>query len=368
MLGAGYASGFIARPTGTAYVTYESLNPTGTLSFRQVVGNVPSGKILTLPEGTFTVSDFSQGYLSGLIVPATCAGIIGSGSGTIFQMVPGSSTKASSVPTADFEENECHLMDINLTHGFLLKNLTVKGTNQGHPYNGVRIGNGTLTNLNNVTIDNVLFSGCAPGYSNFPPGETFMLDTNWTTNTRILNCEFDGRTPWNGAIGCPSQIGYNNSTNCYLENVYAHHAISGGPTFWRCTNVHTINLRSELNGTGGSGDIQTGAMDSILNGWGVNHENVSGSILHENPILKPGTHAAAHMQVMNYDGTHARANPVQFTNVTHDGVVIKAFIQGAQFGTPWPAVTKNGVTLTARNTDVSGFASPNGATEYFVVH
>lgn len=363
------------RPTGAGYVTYESLQ-TGGLTLSQVLAAVPSGKIITFPEGTFEFANFTEsGGYSGLDVPANVAGMWGSGHGTIFRMTPGSSTKASLVPTQSAGgTNELHLIDANRTHGFVFKNCQLQGTDQGHLYNGLRVGNGDVTPLNNVVVDGVFFNGCNPGDANAPPGETFAIDINHTNNMQILNCEFDGRHPVSRVPVCASPIGYNTSTNCYVADTYAHHSKTGMPTFWRCTDIHTVNLRSEYNGTA------TGLLDAV----GVNHEQCGGTILHENITLiinrAGGNSSGFHTMIYSNDGRAPNGATVTFNGVTHDAgadqngcmMVLIPGYTGTSTSTEYqrtlPTIIKNGVTLTPRlpDTDPRGYDNGNPNAEYFV--
>jgi hypothetical protein len=348
-----------ALPTGDQYVSYSALNPNGTLSFRQVLTAVPAGKILTLPAGTFTIgADFrDQGSTFCLLMPTNVGGIVGSGpESTILQMAPNSSTRAAEVPTATGAVNTFNLMAVQHSN-FQLKNLQVKGTPQGHYYAGVRFGTGgTLTG---IVIDGCKFVNCGPGYANYPPGENMSVNLYRTDGAQMLNCEVDCRNPDTGLPESSSPIGINEATNTLIQDTYAHHAIAGMVTFWRCRGIHTVRLLSELNGSG-SGDFS---------GAGINHEECDGTILHEAPTLLPaygttgthGTRTGVHLGFYNSDGTHLQPTTITLTDVTHDAGPFSGMLYVySNQGTP-ALVTKNGATLSATSS-----SSGNPSTQYFL--
>lgn len=350
-----------SRPTGSQYVTYESLQ-TGSLTFKQVLNAVPSGKILTLPAGTFTVgSNFTDnGGFSACAIPSNCAGIVGSGWDlTILQMAAGSSTKAGQVPTNTGDTNEFHILDMNHSN-CVLKNLQVKGTSQGHFYNGLRIGNGSVQYQTGNVIQDCKFINTAPGNQNYPPGETFQIDANWCDGLQVINVEIDGRNA-SGTPTSASPIGWNNCINSYAQDVYAHDAVTSMPTFWRCRNIHTVRMRSELNGSG-LGD---------WSGCGINHEQCDGTILHESTTLRPGynttgIHGARtglHLSFFNDDGTHTAATNITINGIVHDaGPDSNGCIGLSNYHDQPLTIIKNGVTLHARSPGFNG--NPNA--DYFI--
>lgn len=356
------------RPSGTGYVTYESLYTTGN-TLQQVLNKVTGSNVLTFPEGEFTFDNFANGYYEGVRVPAACGGIWGSGRNTIFKMTPGTSNKANdttAVPPSS-GTNQCYLIG-SYHSGPVYRNFQLLGTDQGHYYNGMRLVGTSGARISNVLIRDVFFNGCYPGYANYPPGETFGFGTNWTDNVSLINCEFDGRHPTSRVKDGGSPFGWNNSTNAYVENVYAHHSKTGMPTFYATTGVHTVGLRAEYNGTGGG----------VLSAAGINHENVAGTVLHESPTLlidRAGGNTDLHITLQNGIAN----NPdVTLTNVVHDAGPNTAFSvmisdgyvdpQGrAQKQTSLPTITKAGAVLTARDAN-AGNSNPDTATQFFRYH
>jgi hypothetical protein len=284
-----------------------------------VLNAVPSGMTLTLDAGTYTIgSDFADQDTSCVKVPSNVGGIYGAGTEqTILQMVANTSTKAGIIPTTTGSSNPTHLMLVG-NGNFLLKNLQIKGTPQGHYYGGVQFypdaGSGNY--MSGIVVDGVKFVNTSPGYANFPPGEVFQLEFNWCDAPQVLNCEMDGRDPATGTPISASPLGYNNCTNSYVQDTYCHDGVSSMPTWYRCTGIHTVRLRSQLTGSG----------PGQYAGSGINHEQCDGAILHESPTLQPGygttgingTRNALHFAWANDDGTHTGATSVSLTGVTHD--------------------------------------------------
>lgn len=351
------------RPTGTGYVAWETLWAAGD-DLRSVLAKVRNGDVLTLPAGTYEFRDFNDGGTNyGVSIPAACGGLWGSGTGldgnpaTIFQMTPNTSTKASSVPTAAGTTNPLFLMRSG-SDGTIFKKFQLKGTQQGHLYNGLRLS-GTSANPITGTVDGVYCNGCNPGNASVNPGETFAFSTNHTDGVQILNSFFDGRDV--GAGYCSTLIGHNSSTNTYLQDTTVQYAWYGaGITHWQTTNIHSVRLVSQYNGWGGTG------------GHAINHENTGGTILHESPTLIIDlAHAhGKHFTINTATDSGYPNNPnISLTNVTHDAgpstyngalyfQIGDTFLGSPNPQTSMPAVTKNGVSLVALDSSVGGTANP----------
>lgn len=359
------------RPTGAGYVRYEDLFTTGN-TLRQVLAKVTNGDVLTFPPGVFEYADFPNSLSPNvaLMMPAGCGGLWGSGTdsstGTVFRMTAGSSTIGASVPTAAGTTNNYRLMGTNHS-GTIFKNFQLQGTNQGHFYNGLGAYGSSTNVLTQIVVDTVFFNGAGPGNDSSPPGETFQFATNHTDNCRLVNCTFDGRSAGGGA--CASNIGWNSSTNAYIESTLTQYGAYGhGVTFWQTTGVHTKNLTSQHNGYSGFG-------------YAVNHENCDGTVLHESPTLLADVANSAHGVHMSLNNSTAQGygnNPnVSLTNVTHDAsqstykgcftVLIKDTYQGStQTQTSYPTITKSGRTLVGL--DSSNVASANTTTNFVRLH
>lgn len=337
----------IPRPTGTAYVRYEDLYKPG-MTLQAVIQKVPSGKILTFPEGEFTFRDFTSpvGWYDGIRITTNCRGLVGSGRGTVFKMVANSSTKRSAVPSqSQGGTNPTTLMRIANVANPVLMNFSVIGTPQGHYYNGLKI-----TGCSNALVDGLYLRGASPGNTISPPGETMGLSFSKVTGGTLRNTEIDGRDTAGTRVTSTCLAGLN-STNLVYENVYVHHTYAGSVSYYESVNVSTTGLRLEYCGTG------TGPRS----GSTLNHENVSGRIRHTRPTIiadkagsgQPGLHIT--LQNGKQD-----VPDVSFLDITHDAGPGSSGCFAVMIGDNYkdpagrtqkqrtlPTVTKKGVTLKA---------------------
>ena len=203
--------------------------------------------------GTYRFADFSAGLLG---VDLT-GGLVGRGSGsTVLEMAPGSSTKQSSVPTEAWSTNQLSL--IRVQHATTISGLTLRGTDQGHLYNGLRISRSTGARISDVRVVSV------PGSDDIPPGETFGINDYSTSGTHYSDVEVDG----NGGGG--SAFGTNNSNDVTVSDSSFHDSgHANGATFWQTKNVTVRNT------------VSSGNRDA-----GFNFERVSGTVVLDHVTTK----------------------------------------------------------------------------------
>lgn len=356
----------MARPSGTAYVRYEDLQ-TGGLTMRQIIAKVPNGKILTLPDGIYEIQDFNdpQGFYEGLRVLPNCAGIIGSGRNTIIRMTANSSTfgsYANGLSTAG-QSNYCTIIGC-ATSGQTIQNLQLQGTNQGHEYNGLQMYGEANAHVTGQSCKNVYFNGFGVGSGNFPPHETMQLGVFDSDNFSLVGCEFDGRNPTTKTTGwSASPVGFSVSSGAFVQDVYAHHNKFSMPTFYMVNGIHTVNLRSQYNYIG------------------INHEDISGTVLHESPMLicDHYTNPAANVHTSIGNATTVGNDPnISFTNVIHDAgpfsgcfamYVYDNYVDPSGAGnaqTSVPTVSKNGTSLALKDANLTDIGDPNK--NYFRFH
>lgn len=277
-------SATLERPTGPGYVRWEDIYVTGD-TMQQTFNRVPldangQKQIVTFPEGLFEYNGFNEGYYEGFRIGGPdghaggVKGIWGSGRNTIFR--PKANTANRQLPGNIAGDQ----FGFNRVDNAVLKNFALHGTPQnGLYYTGIK-----MYMSHNLEIDNLYLRGASPGYSNYPPGETFGLNIFQCTDALVQNCEIDGRDAngnrssssplgWNGT-GAPGAAG-NLSKNATVKNVYAHHSIAGMLTFWQTLNVYTEDYYSYSNGSG----------SGSLSGAGINHEESNGVIRHIRPKL-----------------------------------------------------------------------------------
>jgi hypothetical protein len=332
------------RPSGAGYVRYEDLYTTGD-TLQEVINKVTNHNVLTFPEGTFTFSDFSYGGTVGINVGPNCGGLMGSGRNTIFQMVPGSSTKASLVPAQSTgATNPLWMMRIRDNDGAHFRGFRFIGTDQGHLYNGLGI------QYSADSISSHLYLQAASwGDEKSPPGETFSWGNNHADRCKLWDSEIDGRTPGGLLVGA-SPLGWNNSVDADVRRVYAHHSRAGMPTWWQTTNIYTEDLVHYYTG----------------DGHGLNHENSEGHIMHVRPVLivagryserSLGTSSGLHVNMGNAatDMTDVTfVDPVYDDSFHQSGGMCIAQYAGWNIGGPnqvvtYPTVIHNGVTKTVYN-------------------
>lgn len=373
------AGGVFTRPSGPGYVRYEDLAAPGD-GLREVLAKVTNQDILTLPVGTFEFDNFAQGgAAAGLRIGNDAdinrvGGIIGSGRGTILRMVAGSSDKTP--PTAAGTTNPYYLVHFWKQDRAVFANLTLEGTEQGHPYGGLR-----FSYCKSVEWHHVYFKGCWPGYSNFPPGETFGVNCYYSPNHYGHDNEYDGRL--NGVRACASPYGSNTTENAYLRREYAHDGFAGMFTWWETTNIFTVDVRHE----------DMAFQGNPRNGQGLNHEKVGGVIRHIRPKLKinrESGNTGLHISLNNSTGaagspSFGDATDVAIYDIEHDlarntnGTLLNNgalsvqisntyhVINGAstQTQTTMPTIVRQGKTLTKKETVEGATAS---VTDNFVVY
>lgn len=268
------------------HVTWASIAKPGQDINAVLLNPALKGKILQLPAGVFEVANFKD-QAKAVDVPANVKGIVGAGRDTIIRIKDNSSTFASSVPAQSTgATNQLYIMRMNNgKQPQILSDFWLQGTDQGHLYNGLMVGESKP----GTTVSKLLITG-VPGDAGFPPGETFGL--NWWRGSDSItrDIEVDGhRVTGNtyaarvtGAVVGASPIGYNNHDGAKLYNAYTHDSNVGMPTFWQSNNAQTWNLQS------------------IRNATGINHER-SFNIVHNSPVIY-GSVKRTHIQFMSDQG------------------------------------------------------------------
>lgn len=305
--------GHVERLEGANYVRWESLYTSGNTT-KDVLSKA-AGKYVTLPPGVFQVVDFADINFAGVQMGKSgrpTGGLVGSGAAdTFLEIVAKSSTKAGAVvngfaannlkSSPSGSTNQTNAWVFQSLNSPLLANLTIRGTEQNHYYNGVKFYNCTGT----PRVSGVKFSGASPGFANSPPGETFGVNVYRSPNTTIEECEFDGRASVTG-VASASPFGWNSTSGATVRKVYAHDGYAGMTTWWDTVDIYTEDLYVERPATG------TGS----LSGYGLNHENSRGKILHVRPTIL--LHAYGPNKTSNNNGLHMSLNSdiVDATDVT----------------------------------------------------
>lgn len=209
VLGDGGGTG--TTPTGTGYGTLTG----GTFSAR--VNSAGSSATVALPAGTYTFSDFADGTGAGGFwygAQLTVTALRGAGSRyTTVQMVPNTSTRASSVPAQSTgQSNQLQYVAMSAA-GAKVDGVKIQGTSQGHLYNGLRFESVASPTLSNTTVAGI------PGDAGSPPGETFAVNFQACTGTvTVTNVTVDGQNLGAAAIGSNNSAATYNITNYLAIN------------------------------------------------------------------------------------------------------------------------------------------------------
>lgn len=267
---------FDGRPTGSGFVRYEDLYRVGD-DVTKALGRLTTSSVVTFPEGIFECIGFNHNLADiGILVPKICAGIWGSvpaskmsyngTNGTIFQVKPKSSISAQYVPGKGTAVPMRIMMRIGGYGSASYGNFHVRGTDQGHIYQGFYEYNSKGA----VTVQDCLFSGSeTSGVS--PPGETFVFGIHNAPDHTITRCEFDGRRYSDGLPHSGLATVQNCDKGTWVD-CYGHHAKASSMVIYQSTHIDFWDCRSEWNGIGAN----------PLNGSGWNHERAS-AIRHFRP-------------------------------------------------------------------------------------
>jgi Right handed beta helix region len=246
----GCSTGAAPAPPTSAPVVH----PASSITTRAATYRVPGWwrpKAPTHPNrGGRRFSNFhaAAGTLDGLVLAGNR--LVGRGVGrAVLRMRPHTSTHASDVPSRFPQTNQLSLVRLQSTvrefAGF-----TIKATEQGHLYNGLRVDRAGHFRMHDVRIAGI------PGSASAPPGETFGLNDYRTSGARYTRVEIDGAG--RGASG----FGVNGSRNITVRRSYSHdNRHSMGFAFWHVRNITITQSLATNNG-----------------GAGFNFERVSGSV------------------------------------------------------------------------------------------
>lgn len=207
-----------------------SLAPTEHINLTPLVVHQP----LSLGTAYYDFKDFTSNTDFGVDLPSSAI-ITGAGiDRSILEMVPNTSTKAGIVPTATGTTNQLSL--IRSTGSPKLSNFTLKGTSQGHLYNGLRLSRTTNAQVSNVKVAGI------PGNNSSPPGETFGINDYSTTGSVYKNIEIDG-----SGIGA-SGFATNSTKNVSIQDAYLHDSgYAHGAAFWQTDDITITNVKSVNN-------------------------------------------------------------------------------------------------------------------------
>ncbi len=289
---------------------FESLPSQGTVP--ATVNSVSGSAQVSFLPGTYDFSDFAMGvndygFLAWHSGSSGPAGIRGSGPGkTVFQMRPGSSQQAGKVPPqsafASGGVNSLHLFRAD--GDTVLSGFELRGSEQGHLYNGLLIYQG-----NGATLSDLLVSGI-PGNNSANPGETFSINLFRAANTQASRIEIDGRNANGTRVGA-SGLGINFGNGTVVDDLLVHDMRYGHALAAYSTSDVTLNRPRLVN-----------------NEQALNFERVSGTVR----INQPYFHGNATTNGSpNYDLAIANdQGSAQYviTDPTFDGAKLRVHVTG----------------------------------------
>lgn len=229
------------------------IEPRSTALLQATVNEAPPGRALELAAARYTLQDFldaGDSTYNGLNLPETARGLVGAGEArTVIDMAARSSTRASTIPTSFPGTNQLSLLRI-MRGSRIVAGFTLRGTDQGHLYNGLRISQTTDVDVRDVDVIGI------PGSDSSPPGETFGINDYRTSGSRYIRVHVDGRRL--GAAG----FGANGSSRIeVVDSVFENNRYSHGATFYQVHGIEIAGTTVRRNG-----------------GVGLNFERVSGTV------------------------------------------------------------------------------------------
>lgn len=201
-----------------------------------------AGRVVSLGARSVAMRGFvpADGTEDGGVVGPDAAGLVGAGAErTVLQVAPRSSTSAADIPTTYPATNQLDVLRV--TGGAsLLRGFTVQGTDQGHPYNGLRVDRVQDLRASDLRVIGI------PGDDKQPPGETFGIDDFRTTGSQWSHVVVDGR-----GVGA-SGFGVNSSTDIRIcDTVSTNNAHAMGFAFWQTSGITLVDCRATDNGFSG---------------------------------------------------------------------------------------------------------------------
>lgn len=346
-------------------VTYEATYVSGD-TFQQTLNRVTGGRILTLPEGVFTIPNFTNGFNDGVRIGSGgatgCIGIAGSGRGTIIRLTGSGSTGGNIIGVDRLGAGPAYFGNFQLQ----------ADDRSAAGWTGIFIDNapGTL-------VEWLYLNGASKGYANYPPGETFGINISHSNDAVVRDTEVDGRNRTSRVRQAASPMGWNGSAGTYVQNAkvarcYVHHSLTSMATFWQTHNVDVDRLHSWSDGSG----------SGLLSGSQINLEEVTGQVrLRYCRLYAYGSYYKANVwpgdpyATGNVDFMFAQASTTaDMTDIIvteprfdlgFEGFMTVVNYSGYQNSTTSafnvittpPVIIKNGITLTAHNHSPSSWTS-----------
>lgn len=219
-------------------VPYASLH-TGT--FTQAAAEA-GGRALRVAATTVAFQDFTPaaGTIDGAVVGPQATALIGAGPDrTLFEVAAKTSTHAADIPTTFPDTNQLDVLRI-AGSGTVLRGFGIRATDQGHLYNGLRVGRVTGLRASDITVTGI------PGDAASPPGETFGINDYRTVGSEWSHVLVDG-----AGVGA-SGFATNSSRDVTIcDTVSKHNRFGMGFAFWQSSGIRCVDCTAEDNGRAG---------------------------------------------------------------------------------------------------------------------
>ena len=299
------------RPTGPEYIRYEDLYRSGD-SVGSALARLTQPRIVTFPEGTFSGRDFDSGYQAGIGIPALCRGIVGSGpgtlggsTGTVFTMVPGSSSKGDGrrdeygrlyvpVQGTSTPTQLCVMKQANQKAPAVWRNFQVVGSEQGHIHSAFQVFQTAGANV----FENLLVAGWS-GNAGAPPGETMGLAVSGRGAHQLARVEADGRRTVGGAVHGAMGLTVQDTSGATFRDCYVHHVRAANFVMFQSVDGYMVNCTSDA----------VVADDVAIGGGGVNLERTAGWTLVDPVVI--GRSRKVHISHSNDNWTFNQAGVVK---------------------------------------------------------
>lgn len=290
-----WADDIIAAEGATAYALKDGYN-LRKLAWRASAIAESRGiyGVLVLGKATYYIPDFTDGYHSGVRfgtngtngAPAVVkiSGLVGQGPASIVTPLPGlvptteqiamvrqdSASTLNFATAVSFDNVPERVWVANFSAVFS----SIIDPADGSPlhWNGIKVNN----NNHGSVVERIGTRGFAPGFTSFPPGETFSLSFWRSNDAWVRDCFFDGRD-LTGVRRSTSMLATNSLSNFRQERNKLQYGLAGMNTWWDTTNALSVFDESYSTSTGTTAVI-VGGKTVTRSGTGLNMEETRGKI------------------------------------------------------------------------------------------
>lgn len=299
------------RPTSISHVgdvgspptnlNYRMWNFSSGTTLSAALAKMGSNDCLVLPERSAPyLIDTSYGFAypgTNRAMARAQAGVHGMGPGAVIKL----SSSSFRQGRASGSSGNLNVLLQSARSGAYFGNFTMIGRDLG----GCAMDAIKVTGSNTL-VEGIHLIGAHRGWRNSPPGEAGGVVGHSGSNLKVRNCDIDCRDASSGARVGTSPIMLNNQSYPLIQDVYAHHSVSGSITAYRVTSPTLRRTRSEYLGSGSGG----------LNANNFNFEQNQGTVLLDNCtfICNYGTNTGVHLSV----GSYTTPAKIRVVNPKHD--------------------------------------------------